>query len=138
MLRLRTRLVLLSALLAAVFVIAGGALPAAAHGSRPHVTETHATRHSGTLDGSVRSERQEKHAHALVAGAKASHRVPDQSDHADCCCGGLMCHASVTLTVPLVPFPPGRSERLMPEPSSGVKERALSGLERPPRRAHAA
>lgn len=136
--RLPTRLVVLSTLLAALFVMAGGALPAAAHGSHSHVAGGHASRHVGTLGESVRPERQEAQAHAAAAVAKVPHKVPEVSDHADCCCGGLMCHASVTLTEPVVPSPEGRSERLVPVPSSGVQERAPSGLERPPRRAHSA
>jgi hypothetical protein len=129
------RLAVFAAVLVALLLVGGGAAPAIAHGSHPH----HAT--AGRYQIAYRSEPSEISGASTRHGAQvhiASKRNlpqggPDKSGNADCCCGGLMCHAGVTLTVELVSLPDPKGEKVVPEPSSSREQRNPFGLERPPR-----
>lgn len=128
---LPSKLALLAGLLA-VFLLAGNASPAVAHGSHPHPST--AVRQqtdllSKTTEKSQTWTRDEAQAH------KASRKAPAQAPEkaGDCCCGSLMCHAGVSLPIALVSLTYSRNERVVPGPSADPEQRTPSGLERPPR-----
>jgi hypothetical protein len=134
--RKSNRLVLLVALVAAALLSIGGAVPAAAHGGHVHATSHHDARSSvgrQANDPSGSFARHDLQVRIAWAGLDAPHKGADKSGRLECCCGSNACHAGAALVVPLADSPFECGERLVPSPSSGVKQRVPSGLERPPR-----
>lgn len=128
LIRLPKILTMLATLLLAVFAVGAGASTAAAHGNHAHQVS------SGAVVPSLTAEtRQLTQGHPMMASVDTQNDLPDRHSNSDCCCGSVMCHAGVTLTVDLFPFLCPTGARLTPEPSSGQPQSASSGLERPPR-----
>lgn len=129
--RLLKVLAVLATLLLAVFAVSAGASPAAAHGNHSHQVSTAI---SGPALSSHGSEmRRPMQGYAAVASYATQPEAPDRHGKLECCCGSIMCHAGVTLTVDLFSFLPPTGVRLIPEPSSGQPQSYSIGLERPPR-----
>jgi hypothetical protein len=129
--RLPKTLALLGALLLAVFTVGAGASPAAAHGNHAHQVSTGLSRSAPYVW--TAEALQWAQGHFVAASAEAQPEGPGRHSKSDCCCGTIMCHAGVTLTIDPFSFLCPTSARLIAEPSSGRPLRNLSGLERPPR-----
>ena len=127
----KTLTVLATTLLLAMLAVGASASTASAHGNHAqHVS----IRSSDSVVSSQSAEiRQSTHGHDVAASADAQNELPDPHSKSDCCCGSVMCHSGVTLTVDLFPFLCPTSTRLVPEPASGRPQSDSSGLERPPR-----
>lgn len=129
LIRLRKMLPLLATLLLAVFAVGAGASTAAAHGNHVHQVSIN----SSTFSAPATEARQWSRGHALAASVDNQNELPDRHGKTDCCCGSVMCHSGVTLTVDPFPFLCLTGARLIPEPASGQPQSDSSGLERPPR-----
>jgi hypothetical protein len=131
LIRLPRTLTVLATLLLAVLAVGASASTASAHGNHAQQVSIH------SFDSAFSSEspetRQLINGHVVVASSDAQNELPDPHSKSDCCCGSVMCHAGVTLTVDLFPFLCPTSARLIPEPSFGRPQSDSSGLERPPR-----
>lgn len=123
-------LTVLATLLLAILGVGVGASSAAAHGSHSHQI---AVGTSGSAYLSRTEAQQSSTIETAIAGDATQPVLPDEHGKSDCCCGSILCHAGVTLTVDVIPLlcPPGA--RVTAEPSSGGPQRNASGLERPPR-----
>ena len=131
LIRLPKILTVLATLLLAVFAVGAGASTAAAHGSHAHQASINS---SGAVVSSLTAEMlQLTQGHAAAVSAESPNELPNRHSKSDCCCGSVMCHAGVTLTVDLFPFLSPTGARLIPQPSSGQPQSDSSGLERPPR-----
>ena len=131
LIRLPKTLTVLATLLLAVFAVGAGASTAAAHGNHAHQVSANS---SGSIVSSLTAEmRQLTQGHAVAASVGSRSESPERHGKADCCCGSVMCHAGVTLTVDVFPFLCPTGARLIPEPASGQPQSNSSGLERPPR-----
>lgn len=127
--RLPKTLALLGALLLAVFTV--GASAAAAHGNHAHQVSTGL---SASAPSAWTAEvLQWAQGHIVAASAEAQPEEPDRHGKSDCCCGTIMCHAGVTLTIDPFSFLCPTGARVLAEPTSGRPLRNSSGLERPPR-----
>jgi hypothetical protein len=128
-------LALLSALVVALFVIAGGAAPAAAHAGHTHVTGPHAIPVGGlgTLGLAEGPRELSLKAHHAPGDLGVPQDSPGKPANPDCCCGSAACHAGATLALPPIDLPHEAGERLRPSPSSRSEQSLPSGLERPPR-----
>ena len=131
LIRLPKLLTMLATLLLAVFAVGAGASTAAAHGNHAHQVSINSS--GSTFSAPTTEARQWSHGHALAASVDTQNELPDRHGKADCCCGSVMCHAGVTLTVDPFPFLCPTGARLIPEPASGQPQSDSSGLERPPR-----
>lgn len=131
LIRLPKTLTVLATLLLAVLAVGAGASTAAAHGNHAHQVSMNSF---GSVVSSLTAEmRQLTQGHAAAASAESPNELPDRHSKSDCCCGSIMCHAGVTLTVDLFSFLCPTGARLIPEPSFGRPQSDSSGLERPPR-----
>ena len=130
LIRLPKVLTVLATLLLAILGVSAGTSPAAAHGNHSHQV-------TGSSSGSAVLLRADIHQSQAIepAGSRdaALPGLPDEHGKSDCCCGSLVCHAGVTLTVDVLPLLCPTGARVTAEPSSGRPQRNDSGLERPPR-----
>ena len=126
--RLPKTLAVLATLLLAVLAASAGTRPAAAHGNHVHQGST-----TGPGFSAPTAEPWQWTQNHVTASTLTENELPDRHAKSDCCCGNVMCHASVTLAVDPFPFLCPTGARLIPEPSSGLPQRDSSGLERPPR-----
>ena len=132
---LSQKFALVAAVLLALFVVGGGAAPAAAHGSHAHrVTTERQPASLGSQPSEIRRGYLMRGTNVHMASTfDVSRQAPEKSGSADCCCGSVACHASMTLTVAFLSLPYAWGEKVVPEPSSNREQRVPSGLERPPR-----
>jgi hypothetical protein len=131
LIRLPKTLTVLATLLLAVLAVSAGAGAAAAHGNHAHQISINS---SGS--GSSAPTTEAWHwtlGHAVAASVGPQNELPDRHSKSDCCCGSVVCHAGVTLTIDLFPFLCPTGARLVPEPASAHPRSDSSGLERPPR-----
>lgn len=131
LIRLPKALTVLATLLLAVLAVSIDAGTAAAHPNHAHQVLINST--GSGFSAPTEKARQWSQGHTVVASVGTQNEFPDQHGKSDCCCGSVVCHAGVTLTVDVFPFLSLTGARLMPEPSSGQPQRDSSGLERPPR-----
>lgn len=133
--QLPNKLALLCAMLAAVFVVAGPTLPAAAHGIHEHITAVGAPAFGGASAGGLAKDSLD-HSMKMQVGT-AEPDAPDdgagQPRGGACCCGSVACHAGVTLVMPFVAPPLQPGARVEPSLSSSWPQTVPMGLERPPR-----
>lgn len=122
---------MLATLLMAILAVGAGAGTAVAHGSHAQHVSISSVRTALSSQSTEIPPLTQRH--AMAAEADTQNGVPDQHSKSDCCCGGIMCHAGVTLTVELFSFLSPTGGRLMAVPSSGRAQLNASGLERPPR-----
>jgi hypothetical protein len=136
--RLPNALVLFSTTLAMLLIVAGGALPAAAHAVHEHGAGTSTAGvvvapRAGEPAAEAREHGQPAgHGHAS-AGMDAPYKAPSQPVDVDCCCASAACHPGATLAAVPVSLPHEASERIAPSPASSREQSIPSGLERPPR-----
>lgn len=134
--QLPNKLALLCAMLAAVFAVIAGALPAVAHGIHDHAT---AVLGVSTVGGATAADSgNEARDHRLKM--QVATVEPDVTDNGAgearggaCCCGSVACHAGVTLAMPLVAPPLQLGARVEPPLSSSRQQTVPMGLDRPPR-----
>jgi len=134
LIRLPKPLAMLASLMLAVFAVSAGAGAAAAHGNHSHQISANSSApasSSQTAEVTADSNLQMAQAHAPI-NKGAPLQCPDRGKP-DGCCGSIVCHAGVTLTVDLFPFPCPIGARAIAERSSGRPLRKASSLERPPR-----
>jgi hypothetical protein len=131
LIRLPKTLTVLATLLLAVLAVGASASTASAHGNHAQQVSIHSS--DPVVSSQSAEMRQSTHGHVVAASADAPNELPDTHSKSDCCCGSVMCHAGVTLTVDLFPFLCPTSARFVPEPTSGHPQSDSSGLERPPR-----
>ncbi len=124
-------LTVLATLLLAILAIGAGASTASAHANHAQQVSIHSS--DSAFSSQSAETRQLTQGHAMMASVDTQNELPDRHSKSDCCCGSIMCHAGVTLTVDLFPFLCLTGARLTPEPSSGRPQSDSSGLERPPR-----
>jgi hypothetical protein len=128
--RLPKILTVLATLLLAILGVSAGTSPAAAHGNHSHQVITSSTGSDVLSRADIYQSRSIEAARSRDAAVPG---LPDGHDKSDCCCGSLVCHAGVTLTVDVLPVHCPTGARVTAEPSSGRPQRDASGLERPPR-----
>lgn len=130
LIRLPKILTVLATLLLAILGVSAAASPAAAHGNHSHQI----TASSSGFAALSRADIEQSQA-IEAARSRDAHLpgLPDGHGKSDCCCGSLVCHSGVTLTVDILPLLCATGARVTAEPSSGRPQRDASGLERPPR-----
>lgn len=130
LIRLPKILTVLATLLVAILGVSAGTSPAAAHGDHSHQI-------TASSSGSDILSRADIHQSRAIEVARSRDAalpgLPNEHGKSDCCCGSLVCHAGVTLTVDTLPLLSPTGARVTAEPSSGRPQRDASGLERPPR-----
>jgi hypothetical protein len=131
LIRLPKTLTVLATLLLAVLAVSAGAGTAAAHGNHAHQVSISSS--DSGLSAPTTEVWQWTQGHPVAASVETRNDLPDRHGKSDCCCGSVVCHAGVTLTVDVFPFLSLTGARLIPEPSSGRPQSDASGLERPPR-----
>lgn len=140
---------LVAAFLVGLFAVAGGALPAMAHGSHSHGVGVRATASKGQQGqtrqpsivstvlvcsaGIVHRLDAKVERRGLVAGLQSPEKFPDPPSGSECCCGSAVCHAGVAFAVTGLVLPSPHGDRVKGETSFGQEQRLPSGLERPPR-----
>ena len=130
---LPSKLALVAAFLVALFGMAGGAAPAAAHGTHANGVASERSSHHRQSSELLGVPSRSGEAHAVSVGQDPPFKAPDPSRSSDSCCGSAVCHAGVTFAVTVLILPEPKGVRVKTEPSFGREQRAPSGLERPPR-----